>query len=450
MTTPSAPGAKLAMKRPTLVLGDDMPDQRGVSAIPPSHTKVADKKSAGSPAEEGAPASASPASASPAQGDARVQAALAASTRTEASLSQLMRAVQSLSAGVSGAREANVQLVRELEKLRDMLAAANQHQLTSKNRLVALEKALEQSHEASARERVFLTEQHDSFISSLIEDHERVVSALSSELEAARKLASRSPEAHVETSGVRANAGLSEAQLREQLVASQRNIEKLVGERERSRETLLRLQTQRDEAQSSVVKLTRERDQARAELTQLKIQQGMSDAMREAHGRSGSVPPSSAAPSKPASSPTASARPVTASTRPAPSSGAARPLAAAAPTSRPPLANLPPAAASVPRPTASPSFHPSARSTAPVPVNTPSNRPTVPPHHSPPPAELAAAITVPVKGAAGAPMSEAPVSPLRPKPDPSTRPLVGYSLTDSGEERVDTSRITNPTRPTTK
>ncbi len=424
------------MKSPTLVLGEDMPEQPSASVIPPSHTK---EKKSDVPSVENAPGS-----IAPLQGDARVQAAIAASTRTEASLSQLMRAVQSLSAGVSGAREANVQLVRELEKLREMLGDANQNQLTLKNRQKALEKALEEAHEAAARERVFLTEQHDQFITSLIEDHERVVTELSQELEQARERASKNPEPRPETSGVPSSAKLSEAQLREQLVAAQRNIDKLVGERERTRETLLRLQAQRDEAQSSVVKLTRERDQARAELGQLKIQQGMSDAMREA-GRVGSLPPAALSAPKPSSSPTASSKPLSPqSSRPA-ASASSRPGPSTVPTSRPPLSNLPPTAG-VPRPSGSPSFQPSTRSTAPMPTGTAAARTTSPLRASPPPAELAAALTVPIKPSTP-PISEAPVSPpIRPKPDPSTRPLVGYSLTDSGEERVDTSRITKPTK----
>ncbi|HKO52855.1 MAG TPA: hypothetical protein VJV79_34340, partial [Polyangiaceae bacterium] len=60
--------------------------------------------------------------------DARVQAALAASARAEASLSGLFRAIQQLGNGVGGAREANESLTLELEGLRDLLAAASERQ----------------------------------------------------------------------------------------------------------------------------------------------------------------------------------------------------------------------------------------------------------------------------------------------------------------------------------
>ncbi|HEV8247158.1 MAG TPA: hypothetical protein VGP93_15380 [Polyangiaceae bacterium] len=412
------------MKRPTLVLGEDQPEQRNVSAIPPSHTKVSEKKAEPSASD---PPLAPP---RPDGGQGRVQAALAASNRTEASLSQLLRAVQSLNEGVSGAREANVQLVSELEKLREMLGTSNEQQLGLRNRVTALEKELEQAREVSARERVFLTEQHDSFITSLIEDHEAAVAELKAELEQVQKRAE---------------------QPRTDPDPSPRGTDKVVAERERTRETLLKLQTQRDEAQAAVARITRERDLVLAELAQMRIQQGMSEAMRDG----GSSPTAS----KPASSPTASSRPLV----PALSSlKASSPAGSATPSSRPPRAVKPTSN----RPSASPpassnrSGPPlsSLRSTAPMGVNRPpSSRPTAPPldfktpsRPSPPPSELAAALTPPVLGQVSPPpASEQPTSsaPMKPKPDPSTRPLVGYSLTDSSEERVDTSRLTNPTRP---
>src|SRR5687768_16297123 len=70
---------------------------------------------------------------------AHLEAALAASHRSEASLSTLMRAVRELSAGVSGARASNVQIVREMECLADMLSGANERQLSLRNRVVFLE-----------------------------------------------------------------------------------------------------------------------------------------------------------------------------------------------------------------------------------------------------------------------------------------------------------------------
>ena len=54
----------------------------------------------------------------------RMQAALAASTRTEASLSTLFRAVRDMTEGLSGARDANEQLVTELGDVRRLLRQA--------------------------------------------------------------------------------------------------------------------------------------------------------------------------------------------------------------------------------------------------------------------------------------------------------------------------------------
>jgi hypothetical protein len=49
---------------------------------------------------------------------AHMQAALAASNRTDESLNEFMRAIQELARGVGGARQANEHLVAELQTLR--------------------------------------------------------------------------------------------------------------------------------------------------------------------------------------------------------------------------------------------------------------------------------------------------------------------------------------------
>jgi hypothetical protein len=374
------------MKGPFTVPGDETSQQSAVSVIPSSQTKASERQG---PAEvEGEPR------------EVRVRAALAASNRTEASLSSLMRVVQALSAGVSGARESNVELLRELEFLREMLGRANEHQLGLKNRLQVLEGALEQAQREAARERAFLSDQHDAFIAGLIEDHERVVAKLHDELEETRR---RSLD-RVSSTRVDASASaMNQAQLKEQLESAQRSIEKLVGERERTRETLHRLQSQRDEAQATVARLTRERDVARAETGQLRIQRGMDDAIREAavtdRPPEGFVPAPSSRPPPPL-------------------------LSALKPTVRPQLKGGDPLTG--------------ARSTAPMPLKPPagSTRPAAPP--------LDFKSSVPP---AASPSEPASGKPLKSKPDASTRPLVGYSMTEASEERVDTSRITSTTKP---
>src|SRR5690242_5502897 len=88
-----------------------------------------------------------------------LQAALTASGRAEQSLSTLMRAIRDLSSGVSGAREANVQLLRELESMADMLGSANETQLALKNRVALLEQTLERAHQEASAERAYILEQ---------------------------------------------------------------------------------------------------------------------------------------------------------------------------------------------------------------------------------------------------------------------------------------------------
>ena len=291
---------------------------------------------------------------------------------------------------------------------------------TSLSELERLRSLLDQTQHDAERERTFLADQHDAFIASLIEDHEHEMHGLRAELDEARR----------ERDAALAGPANDARQLEQQLAAAEKTIEKLVIERERTREALLRLQSQRDEAQATVVKLTRERDQGRSEMAQLKIQQGMSEAIREGAA--------SERPSQPLSRPpipALSALKPSVRTQPAPSSSSptARPPAASptanAPTVRPMTSA---AAGNGQRPLAAQVA--STRSTAPAPSRLGVTRPGQP---DPVPA-------IPPPG----PLSDKPPSgPLKSKPDPSTRPLVGYSMTETSEERVDTSRMTSPTRP---
>lgn len=190
-------------------------------------------------------------------------AALSASSRAEASLSTLMRSIRDLSSGVTGAREANVQLLRELEAMADLLGAANERQLALRNRVGLLEQTLERAQKEAANERGYILEQQDAFIAAMMEDHEQVVRELSAELDAARARPSPRMTSHTNLPSVAVAA--NEAELKEELAAAQSIVQRLLAERERARETLLKLQAQRDEAQATVATLTRERDQARAD-----------------------------------------------------------------------------------------------------------------------------------------------------------------------------------------
>jgi hypothetical protein len=194
---------------------------------------------------------------------AHLEAALTANQRAEQNLGTLMRAIRDLSSGVSGAREANLQLLRELEGMADMLGSANEGQLALKNRVGLLEQTIERTREEAKAERAYILEQQDAFIAAMMEDHEQVLVELHRELEAARARPVSRTSTLPDFPGLPAPS--QEKDLQGALDAAERTIEKLFSERDRARETLLKLQAQRDEAQATVARLTRERDQARAE-----------------------------------------------------------------------------------------------------------------------------------------------------------------------------------------
>ena len=336
-----------------------------------------------------------------------------------------MRAIRDLSSGVSGAREANLQLLRELEGMADMLGSANETQLALKNRVALLEQTLERTHQEARAERAYILEQQDAFIAAMMEDHEQVLVELHRELESARARPAGRTTTLPDFPGVAEPS--EEKDLRGALDAAERTIEKLFAERDRARETLLKLQAQRDEAQATVARLTRERDQARAEQSQSRI----TDAVRQA------IPPS---------------------TTPLPGFRAA-------PTLPPPESPRKPSAGSVtPAAEASPS-----PSTGPVAVGSVRTRPVeMPLHPSPPPEELRAALhppssTAPTKPPTrsftppGPPVVTMPpptdATPTAPPPAPSVsrepgpRSGGGYSLTNSvAPEHVPTSRVSRAPR----
>lgn len=350
-----------------------------------------------------------------------LQAALTASGRAEQSLGTLMRAIRDLSSGVSGAREANLQLLRELEGMADMLGSANESQLALKNRIALLEQTIERTHQEAKAERAYILEQQDAFIAAMMEDHEQVLVELHRELETARARPSGRTTTLPDFPGV--SEPSEEKDLRSALDAAERTIEKLFAERDRARETLLKLQAQRDEAQATVARLTRERDQARAEQSQSRI----TDAVRQV------IPPSSTP----------------------------LPGFRAAPTLPPPeVPNRPAAAADGSQPA----------STGAVAVGSFRTRPVEQPlHPSPPPEELRAALHAPSSAAPTKPPARSltppgppvivtippptdttPTAPP-PAPTPSREPAGraggGYSLTNSvAPEHVPTSHVSRAPR----
>lgn len=220
-----------------------------------------------------------------AESSAKVQAALAASIRTDASLSGLMRAIQELARGVGGAREANEQLVRELETLRELLGASNEQLLALKNRIRELEAECERQRAELGNDKAYLTEQYDAFLADLLDDHEQATDELRRERDALQKrvadleesLLARSselPQSSPKASIRPAAADAAQKAKDEEIERLRQIVERLSQERERTREALQRLQAQRDEAQSQAGKAARERDEARAELERLRGEQG--------------------------------------------------------------------------------------------------------------------------------------------------------------------------------
>jgi hypothetical protein len=219
-----------------------------------------------------------PSSAEP---EAHFQAALDASTRAEASLSSLFKAIQEATTGVSGAREANDQLSTELQRVREMLGSSNGRRLVLERRLALVEEErdrylveLEELKTSSARERTFLIEEQDRFLNSMIDEHEAALATAIRERDEARDKAARVADGALgigqrqdkKTAPAMPAVSQSPPLNQQALAEARRTIEKLMSERDRARDVLRRLQGQRDEAQESVERLTQEVASVRTEL----------------------------------------------------------------------------------------------------------------------------------------------------------------------------------------
>ncbi|MEO8901731.1 MAG: hypothetical protein ABI488_08040 [Polyangiaceae bacterium] len=352
------------------------------------------------------------------ESDARLQAALAASARAEASLNGLFRSIQSLDSGVGGAKETNESLTQELEALREMLSLANEQQQAFKQKVALLEQALDRARKDGERDRAFLLEQQDSFIVTLLDDQEVVLKSRDNDLETLRvrvtELEGRATSTLVppaaatslpiqqdlsSPSATSAPSDVDRAERAELL----RTAQKLTEDRERARETVQRLQAQRDEAQGAVARLSKERDEALQQVHRLKAELG---------------------------GPRISTRPPSAESQRDAALFRIAPPAGKLPT----LDTLPPVSSSTPAINSVLSPPPSNPNTAPLPARLSAPLPSTPRSRgSAPPEELWGALTnSPVTStSSGLPA-------LKQKPHPSTRPLVGYSM---GNESVETEHL---------
>lgn len=367
------------------------------------HPAVDADSTAESAAARPATEPARPRDSDPALIEQRMQAALAASTRTEASLSTLFRAVREMTEGLSGARDANEQLGSELGDVRRMLRQATQKNAELETQLTALKVehqtalgTLAQLRGQAERDRAFLVEEQDRFLAALLEEHEETVAALEAKIREGA-----APERHTTAPSRRAvpDDGDGAALMRE-LGDAKRTIETLMRERDRSREVLRRLQAQRDEAQRALDMQGRRQDAIRT--VPRVAEEAQVDAPTPAdNARNRRTDPLG---------PRFARAPVAAHPTPNPGGGSIYDRATAPPPEPSPFAPAP----SSPMAAAMPDAN---------------YRPTPPP-------ELRAAITA-------APVVPRP-SPLKSKPDPATRPIGGYSLRpEENTETVEAARISS-------
>jgi hypothetical protein len=254
---------------------------------------------------------------------------------------------------------------------------------------------LERSEREAARERAFLLDEQDTFIAGLWDEHTYEVGELRRRLSSTEQTLLASQEENQDlassTDGARREIDEQTRRLRK----TEAELNRLHDASNEARQTLMRLQVEREEAQVAAAQACRERDQLRAEVTRLK-------------GGASSSKTSLAAPelAEPARAPGPAAAPIPLLMR----SESARITAAR-------VDNL-----EAPR--------------SPSQITGPVRR------HPVPPEELRAAITeLEMEPLSRPSSSSSSRSGLKQKADPSTRPLIGYSLSgDLPEERIESTR----------
>ena len=123
--------------------------------------------------------------------DQTLELALAESARSEANLNLLLRGLRSLVAGATAMRDSHTALRQHLERTRQLLACSETAFDPSASGR-SHEDAVERARADAARERNFLIEEQNAFLTELLDDHAREVGELKRALSA---LGSRSAEA---------------------------------------------------------------------------------------------------------------------------------------------------------------------------------------------------------------------------------------------------------------
>jgi hypothetical protein len=381
----------------------------------------------------------------PNESEARLQAALAASARAEASLSGLFRAIQHLGSGVGGAREANELLSAELEGLRELLGRASDQQLVFERKVLELESVLDRTRKEYDRERSFFIDQQDAFLIKLLDEQEADLQRRDADLHVLRgriaELERRGPSTlppPLESPPSGAGPAMqlleparSSDQTESELARAERDelartAQKLAEDRERARETVARLLAQRDDAQSAVLRISKERDDALLQIHRLKSQLG-----------GPRMPLSTRPPASDTRRDSAAARAHDAAAGPTLEQldlEARRPERAAASSGASSHSNeggaLPISSVLSPPPN-NPNAGP-----LPTRLSPPPSRLSPPPaaRPSPPPEELERALIAPPSP----PSSTASRPPFQQGSDPSSRPLGGYAL---GNDSVETEHL---------
>jgi len=272
----------------------------GIAAIPPGSRGEPDaspdagKGSSGSTAPPGERVSTPP--------RAELEHELATSARASASLDALQAAIAQASAGMQSALDVNSRLATELAEVKSLLDESLRNRQALDARVDQLERQLEDALREAARSRDFLIEEQDRFLAGILDEHEHSLRELRRERDAAlversgapRAHTPRAPDTHRTSPGIgdsspppmvspktaetarpgqanRTNPGLAPppAGVTAPIDASIESLDKLLAERERSRDVLKRLQEQRDEAQKSLTDTIRERDELLRELEKL-------------------------------------------------------------------------------------------------------------------------------------------------------------------------------------
>jgi hypothetical protein len=174
----------------------------------------------------------------------------------------LLEALGQFQASVSGARDTQEHLQVELEHIRALLGRTNTERLALKNRVAALETELAERGDITELDASYVQEEQDRFIAALIDEYDEELAALRAERDQAWAqlgLASTTTDRGETIPSPAPNDDLDEARQR---------IDQLMAEREKTRSLIQRAQAQRDAAQSRADRLEKELAHLRARFDQ--------------------------------------------------------------------------------------------------------------------------------------------------------------------------------------